>query len=179
MKKSGLKQQVKRLPSEYGQLLADIKARVRSAQLEALRAANKELVALYWDIGKMIVSRQMAGTRGDTVVKSLADDLQAEFPGVVGFSWRNLFYMSEFYAAYRDLPKLQPLVAMIGWTHNLIILQRCRDPLEREFYIRMTCKFGWSKSILIHQIENQTYEKTLLNQTKRNTSLTCCCSIGG
>lgn len=106
------------------------------------------------------------------VVKKLAVDLQSEFPGVAGFSWRNLFYMSEFYVAYRDLPRLQPLVAIIGWSHNLIILQRCSDPLEREFYVRMTRKFGWSKNVLIHQIENQSYEKTLLNQTNFDKAVT-------
>jgi predicted nuclease of restriction endonuclease-like (RecB) superfamily len=172
MKKRGSKLHTMGLPTEYGQLLSDIKARVRSAQLAAFRAVNKELVALYWDIGKMIDGRQVAGTRGDTVVKKLAEDLQSEFPGVVGFSWRNLFYMSEFYVAYRDLPKLQPLVAIIGWSHNLIILTRCSDPLEREFYIRMTRKFGWSKNVLIHQIDNQSYEKTLLNQTNFDRAVT-------
>jgi len=69
--------------------------------------------------------------------------------------------MREFYLNYSNLPKVQPLVAQIGWTHNLVILQRCRDTLEREFYIRMTRKFGWSKNVLIHQIENQSYEKSL------------------
>jgi predicted nuclease of restriction endonuclease-like (RecB) superfamily len=80
--------------------------------------------------------------------------------------------MREFYIAYRDLPKVQPLVAQIGWTQNLIVLQRCRDPLEREFYIRMTKKFGWTKNVLIHQIENQSYEKTLLGQTNFDKALT-------
>lgn len=73
-----------------------------------------------------------------------AADLRQEFPGVSGYSRRNVFYMREFYLAYCDLPKVQPLVAQIGWTHNLIILQHCKDPLEREFYIRMTRKFGRS-----------------------------------
>jgi predicted nuclease of restriction endonuclease-like (RecB) superfamily len=158
--------------TDYGRLLADIRERVRSAQYEALRAVNKELVALYWDIGRIIVENQTAGTHGDSVVKQLARDLQAEFPGIIGFSWRNLFYMSEFFSAYHDNPKLQPLVAIIAWTHNLIILQRCKYPLEREFYIRMTRKFGWSKNVLIHQIENQSYEKTLLNQTNFDQALT-------
>ena len=160
------------VPADYGSLLVAVKERVRAAQYQALKAVNKELVGLYWDIGRMIVDRQTASERGDTVVKKLAEDLQAEFPGVAGFSWRNLFYMSEFYAAYRSLPKLQPLVAIIGWTHNLIILQRCSDPLEREFYLRMTRKFGWSKNMLVHQIENQSYEKTLLGQTNFDRSLT-------
>lgn len=160
------------LSADYGLLFAEVKERVRSAQYAALRVANKEMVALYWDIGMMIARRQIGGSHGDAVVKRLAEDLRTEFPGVAGFSWRNLFYMSEFYAAYRDLPKLQPLVAMIAWTHNLIILQRCKDPLEREFYIRMARKFGWSKNVLIHQIGNQSYEKTLLGQTNFNKALT-------
>jgi predicted nuclease of restriction endonuclease-like (RecB) superfamily len=159
------------LPADYGTLLLEIKERVRAAQYQAFKAVNKELLGLYWDIGRMIDGRQVAGGRGDTVVKKLAKDLQAEFPGAAGFSWRNLFYMSEFYAAYRDQPKLQPLVAMIGWTHNLVILQRCKDLLEREFYIRMARKFGWSKNVLIHQIENQSYEKTLLGQTNFDRAL--------
>ena len=116
-----------RLPAGYGRLLGEIKARIRSAQYEALRAVNRELVDLYWDIGRTIAKRQAAGAHGEAVVKRLAADLQKEFPGTVGFSWRNLFYMTEFYAGYRDLPKLQPLVATIGWTHNLTILQRCDE----------------------------------------------------
>jgi len=152
-------------PADYGALLGEIRERIRSAQYDALRAVNKELVALYWDIGRMLTDRQAGGSHGDAVVKQLARDLQVEFPGVAGFSWRNLFYMSEFYAAYRGTPKLQPLVATIGWAHNLVIFQHCKDPLEREFYIRMTRKFGWTKNVLIHQIENQSYERTLLGQS--------------
>jgi predicted nuclease of restriction endonuclease-like (RecB) superfamily len=63
------------------------------------------------------------------------------------------------------------LVAEIGWTHNLVIMEKCKDDLEREFYIRMTRKFCWTKNVLIHQIENQTYEKTLLNQTNFEQTL--------
>ncbi|MEW6368335.1 MAG: PDDEXK nuclease domain-containing protein [Acidobacteriota bacterium] len=160
-----------RLPSGYGQLLGKIKERIRSAQYEALKTVNKELVTLYWDIGRMITERQAAGSHGDAVVKRLAADLQTEFPGVAGFSWRNLFNMAEFYVEYRDSPRLQPLAATIGWAHNLGIFQRCRDPLEREFYIRMTRKFGWSKNVLALQIENQTYEKTLRGQTNFDRTL--------
>jgi hypothetical protein len=76
----------------------------------------------------MTTERQATSVHGTAVVKRLAADLQAEFPGIIGFSWRNLFYMSEFFTAYRDEPKLQPLVAIIGWTQNLVILQRCVHP---------------------------------------------------
>jgi predicted nuclease of restriction endonuclease-like (RecB) superfamily len=73
--------------------------------------------------------------------------------------------MRNLYLTYSQNEKLQPLVAEIGWTHNLVIMEKCKDELEREFYIRMTRKFGWTKNVLINQIENQSYEKTLLNQT--------------
>ena len=119
----------------------------------------------------MIVERQQGRTWGKAVVERLADDLQKEFPGMQGFSTRNIWYMRNLYSTYVDKKKMQPLVAEIGWTHNLIILDRCKDDLEREFYVRMTRKFGWSKNVLIHQIENQSYEKTLLGQTNFDKAL--------
>jgi predicted nuclease of restriction endonuclease-like (RecB) superfamily len=88
-----------------------------------------------------------------------------------GLSSRNLWYMRDFYLTYKDKPKLQPLVAEISWTHNIIIMERCKDDLEREFYIRMSRKFGWSKNVLIHHIENKTYEKTLSGQTSFEKTL--------
>ena len=72
---------------------------------------------------------------------------------------------------YTKKPILQPVVAEISWAHNIVIMERCKDDLAREFYIRMTKKFGWSKNVLILQIENQSYEKTLLNQTNFNKAL--------
>jgi len=151
--------------AEYGRLLTDIKARVRSAQYEALQAVNHELIDLYWDIGKMIEERQQGDSWGKSVVTRLAEDLQNEFPGVQGFSAQNLWRMRQFYCAYAENKKLSPMVREISWTKNIIILMRCKNTLEREFYIRMTRKYGWTKPVLIHQIENQSYEKTLLNQT--------------
>jgi predicted nuclease of restriction endonuclease-like (RecB) superfamily len=157
---------------DYPHLLAEIKERIRSAQYEALKKVNNELVGLYWDIGRMIVERQADGKHGSAIAEQLSSDLRAEFPGISGFSRRNIFYMREFYLLYCDDERVQPLVAQIGWTHNLVILQRCKDPLEREFYIRMTRKFGWTKNVLIHQIDNQSYEKTLLGQTNFDQALT-------
>ena len=153
------------LTYEYGSLLTEIKERVRSAQYAALRAINHELVQLYYDIGHLIAERQDDQSWGRSIVKQLSEDLQREFPGVAGFSVQNLWYMRQFYLAYSGDPKLQPLVGEIGWTQHLVIMGRCQDILQREFYIRMSKKFGWSRNVLIHQIENQTYEKTLLNQT--------------
>lgn len=156
---------------EYTHLLESIKTRIRRAQYDALKAVNKELLALYWDIGKMIVERQEKEGWGKAVVETLADDLQKEFPGVQGFSARNIWYMRVFYITYRENTKLQPMVAEISWTKHLAILDRCEDDIEKEFYIRMTRKFGWTKNVLIHQIDNKSYEKTLLNQTNFDKAL--------
>ena len=159
-------------PQDYPGLLTEIKERIRSAQYEALKAVNKELVGLYWDIGRMIVERQDVEGWGKAVVEQLAADLRTEFPGVGGFSSSNLWRMKAFFEAYTGLEKLAPLVREIGWSHNLAILERCKDPLEREFYLRMTRKFGWSKNVLIHQIDYQSYEKSLLGQTNFDQALT-------
>lgn len=155
----------------YAELLGAIKARIAGAQYEALKAVNKQLIALYWDIGQAIAERQKTENWGKSIVQQLANDLQLAFPGVGGFSSRNLWYMRNFYLCYLENTKLQPMVAEIGWTHNLLIMEKCKDDLEREFYIRMTRKHGWTKNVLIHQIENQSYEKMLLNQTNFDKTL--------
>ena len=149
----------------YVQLLGEIKQHIRSAQYEALKAVNQKLIALYWEIGKSIVTRQQGETWGKSVVKNLSQDLQTEFPGIKGFSAANLWRMKSFYETYVKNEKLAPLVREVGWSHNLAIMEKCKDDNMREFYIRMARKFGWTKNVLIHQIENQSYEKTLLNQT--------------
>jgi predicted nuclease of restriction endonuclease-like (RecB) superfamily len=153
------------LIADYHRLLTEIKDRVRSAQYEALRAVNKELIALYWDIGRLIVQRQKGNTWGKSVVERLAKDLRIEFPGISGFSAQNLWRMRQFYGTYAVQPKLSPLVREISWSKNVIIMMLCKNDLQREFYIRMTRKFGWTKNVPLHHIDNKTYEKTLLNQT--------------
>jgi len=150
---------------DYSQLLAEVKERIRSAQYAALKAVNTELVGLYWDLGRMIVERQDQSGWGKSVVKQLSGDLRREFPSIAGFSVQNLWYMRQFYMEYHRHEKLQPLVGEVAWAHNLVIMGKCKDALEREFYLRMTRKFGWSKNVLIHQIENQSYEKSMLGQT--------------
>jgi predicted nuclease of restriction endonuclease-like (RecB) superfamily len=153
------------IPQDYKTLLTDVKLRIRAAQYAALKSVNKEMISLYWDIGKMIVNRQKGETWGKSVVEQLAKDLQVEFIGVRGFSTQNLWYMRLFYLAYEDNEKLQSLIGEIGWTHNIIILDKCKDELEREFYVRMSRKFLWTTRLLQSKIKSQTYEKTLLNQT--------------
>ena len=155
----------------YGTLLADIKQRVRAAQYAALKAANTELVTLYWDIGRMIIERQAGNTWGRSVVERLAADLRLEFPGVQGFSARNIWNMRKFHIHYGKNQKLQPMVAEIGWSQNIIILDRCSDDTEREYYLRATRKYGWTKAVLILNIDACTYRKYLHNQTNFDSTV--------
>jgi predicted nuclease of restriction endonuclease-like (RecB) superfamily len=152
-------------PSDYLSFFVEIKEMIFQAQIKAMRAVNSELINLYSDIGKTIVGRQENLGWGKSVVENLSHDLQKEFPGIKGFSARNLWRMRNFYLEYKDNPKLPPLVAEISWSHNIIVMEKCKDVLEREFYIRMTKKFGWTKVVLTHQIEIGSYERYLVNQT--------------
>lgn len=153
------------VPNGYSDFLNEIRGQIRERQYQALRAANKELLTLYWWIGEAISRRQTEQGWGKAVVETLAKDLQTEFPGRNGFSARNLWNMRDFYFAYADKPKLQPLVAEISWAKNLLVMARCKDDLEREFYLRATARFGWTKNVLQHQLDNQSYRQYLSGQT--------------
>jgi len=152
-------------PAGYGEFLVEIKSQIRRRQFRALQAVNHELLDLYWWLGENIQQRQVAQGWGKAVVENLARDLQAEFPGRNGFSAQNLWLMRQFFSEYSQRPKLQPLVREVSWSKNLIILARTKDDLEREFYLRATARFGWTKNVLQHQIDNQSYAKYLNGQT--------------
>jgi predicted nuclease of restriction endonuclease-like (RecB) superfamily len=148
----------------YQQLVADMTERVQAGQLAAFRAVNKELIKLYWDLGKMILERQEQNAWGNAVVESVAKDLQKAFPGVSGFSATNLWRMRAFYVAYGQTEFLPLTVGEIGWSHNYVIIEKCKDSNERLFYLHQTKNYGWTKNVLIHQIENQSFQKTILSQ---------------
>jgi len=150
---------------DYPALLAEVQARIRSAQGAALRAVNLELVGMYWDIGGLILARKVLAAHGQAVVQRLATDLQTAHPGASGLSASNLWRCKVFRETYEAAPKLAPLVREVGWSHNLIILERCKNDQQREFYLRMTKRMGWTKAVLIHQIETRSFEKTLTAQT--------------
>ncbi len=149
---------------EYASFLADIKGRIARAQYDALKAVNKELIELYWDIGSKIVQKQEKNGWGKSVVETLSKDLQKEYPGIRGFSAGNVWRMRTFYIQYRNCPKLAPMVRELSWAKNIAIIEKCKDDLEREFYIRCTRRFGWTRDVLVHQIENKSYEKQMLGQ---------------
>lgn len=158
-------------PKDYETLLGSITERIKKSQYQALKAVNKELISLYWDIGKLIIKRQRDEERGKAIVEHLAIDLQDVFAGMKGFSARNIWYMRNFYLTYHNKKKLQALTAEISWTSNTIILEKCKDPLEREFYLKVAAKYGWSSRTLTNNIENKAYERMLLNQTNFDKNL--------
>lgn len=157
--------------SDYQAFLKEIKGRILEAQYKALKTVNLELINLNWYIGKSIVEKQEQLGWGKSIVETLSKDLQIEFPGIHGFSSQNLWRMRRFYLEYQDNTKLAPMVREIGWSHNIAIFEKCKDALQKEFYILMTKKYGWSKSILLHQIESEAYERYLLNQTNFDKAL--------
>lgn len=161
----------KNITTEYTRFLNEITLRIRSAQYEALKAVNKEMIALYWEIGKRITEQQATSGWGKSVVETLSRDIQKEFPGIQGFGVRNMWDMARFYAEYQSNEILQPLVAEISWSKHIVILTKCKEAQQRQFYILATRKFGWTKDVLINKIELKTYEKYLLGQNNFDNTL--------
>ena len=128
---------------DYNQFFIEIKNRIRTAQYEAMKSVNKEMIQLYWDIGKQITEKQNASGWGKAIVETLSKDLQNEFPGIKGFGTCNIWYMQQFYSEYQD-------------NENLVIMSKCKDIQEKQFYILATKKFGWTKDVLIHKIDCST-----------------------
>jgi len=156
---------------EFTIFVNEIKNKILSSQYEALKKVNKNLINLYWHIGENIIQKQEQYGWGKSIVKNLSLELQKEFVGIKGFSERNLWNMRTFYIEYKENQKLQTLSAQIAWSHNIIIFQKCKDDLQREFYIKSVIKLGWTYRVLDNQIDNQTYEKYLLNQTNFDNTL--------
>lgn len=159
------------LSPEYLDFRNEITSRIRSAQYEALKAVNKEMIALYWKIGRRITEQQAALGWGKSVVENLSRDIQKEFPGIKGFGVSNMWDMARFYAEYRSNEILQPLVGEISWSKHIVILTKCKETRQRQFYILSTKKYGWTKDVLINKIEAKTYENYLLGQSNFDTTL--------
>lgn len=151
-------------PKEYTATLSDIKRQVREAQLKASISVNKELIRLYWNIGKTIAEKQEVSGWGSSVIEKLAKDLQNEFPGIGGFSRSNVFNMRSFYLA---LEKVQPVAGQIHelpffqipWSHNIILIQKLDNEKERLWYAQKAIEHGWSKRSLEDWISSDIYRR--------------------
>lgn len=187
-----------RLPAhpDYPAFVAALKNRILHARTSAARAVNRELVRLYWDIGRGIVEKQQTAGWGDAVVARLSGDLRAAFPDMNGFSVANLWRMKQLYLAHtapeflshavREMKGKKPrpknlsqavrdavveLVASIPWGHHANILARLTDPAARFYYLRATAQFGWSRGVLLTQIKAGAYERAVREKKTHNFPL--------
>jgi predicted nuclease of restriction endonuclease-like (RecB) superfamily len=147
------------IPRDYGDFLHELKDRIRQAQLRAALSVNRELVLLYWRIGRDILERQKLHGWGAKIIDRLAVDLRGEFAEMKGFSPRNLKYMRAFAEAYPDESFVQAPLAQITWYHNITLLDKVKDPTERLWYVRQTIQHGWSRNVLVHQIESGLHKR--------------------
>jgi predicted nuclease of restriction endonuclease-like (RecB) superfamily len=168
------------LPAGYPAFLEDIKGRIRAAQIKASLSVNRELIELYWGIGRDLVCRQHVEGWGARVIDRLADDLQRAFPGLGGFSRTNVYRMRAFFLAYGTAAPMVPQavgqlpgefvpqavgqsppqpVAEIPWGHNVVLVEQLKDPLQRLWYAQQIVANGWSRSMLEHWIESDLYAR--------------------
>lgn len=143
----------------YDEFLAAIKERVRVARLRAVAAANQELLRGYWEIGAEILRRQQQEGWGAKVIDRLAADLRIEFPDVKGFSSRSLKYMRAFAAAWPDGPFVQGGLAQISWYHHIALLDKLDEPQLRVWYGAKAAENGWSRDVLVYQIEGRLHDR--------------------
>lgn len=147
-------------PQGYAEWLAELKTRIHTAQQRATLAVNRELVLLYWQIGRDILARQAEQGWGTKVIDRLAKDLRAAFPDVKGFSPRNLKYMRAFADAWPDEAFVQQAVARLPWGHNLVLLDRLPGPETRKWYAAKAALHNWSRNVLTMQIETRLLERS-------------------
>ena len=146
-------------PPAYAAWLAELKARIHGAQQRAALTVNRELVLLYWQIGRDILARQSLQGWGAKVIERLAHDLRTAFPDMKGFSRANLLYMRAFAEAWPDERFVQQAVGHLPWGHNLVLLSKLKDADSRLAYAARAVEHAWSRSVLTHQIEGKLLER--------------------
>ncbi|MEW5886820.1 MAG: PDDEXK nuclease domain-containing protein [Pseudomonadota bacterium] len=147
-------------PAGYANWLAELKQDIHAAQQRATLAVNRELVLLYWQIGQGILERQASQGWGSKVVDRLAHDLRNAFPDVKGFSPRNLKYMRAFAEAWPDREFVQAVLAQLPWYHQLALLDKLQTAEERQWYAAHALEHGWSRNVLVMQIETGLRQRT-------------------
>jgi predicted nuclease of restriction endonuclease-like (RecB) superfamily len=148
------------MPEGYADWLADLKTRIHSAQQRATLAVNRELVLLYWQIGRDILARQAAQGWGAKVIERLAQDLRTAFPDMKGFSPPNLKYMRAFAEAWPDTEFVQEVLAQLPWYHQLALLDKLPGQETRRWYVAKAIEHNWSRNVLVMQIETRLLERS-------------------
>ncbi len=147
------------MPENYDVFLRHLKERIRTAQVRAALAVNQELILLYWQIGRSILEQQQREGWGTRVIERLAKDLKKEFPEIKGFSRSNLGYMKAFAEAYPDEEILQRSVGKLPWRHNIALIDKLKTQEHRLWYAQKAIENGWSRDILVYQIESNLLQR--------------------
>jgi len=150
----------------------DVLHLIDSAKQRAYRAANTELIDLYWAIGQYVSHKINTEGWGKNTVQLLANYIQLHQPSLRGFSAQNIWRMRQFFEVYQHDIKLSPLVRELTWTHNLTILSRSKRPEEREFYLKMAIQEKWSKRELERQFNTALFERVVLSPVKTSPIVT-------
>lgn len=146
-------------PAGYADWLAELKTRIHGAQQHAALAVNRELVALYWQIGRDILNRQSLQGWGAKVVDRLAHDLRSAFPDMKGFSPRNLKYMRAFAQAWPEAEFVQQAAARLPWFHLCTLIDKLKTRSERDWYLAHAVQHNWSRNVLVMQIETRAHQR--------------------
>lgn len=147
------------LPRDYPKFLLKVKRLVSTSRTRAVVAASSGMTLMYWQIGKMILDRQDALKWGAKVVDRLSHDLKKAFPGMAGFSPRNLKYMRKFAEVWPDVEIVQRTVALVSWRTNISLMDKLHDAVARLWYAQKALKNGWSKEFLDICIENRLMDR--------------------
>jgi len=139
---------------------------IAAARRRAFQAVNTELIELYWRVGQFISRKLESAAWGEGVVDELARFIAKQQPDIKGFTRASLFRMRQFYDVYRRETKVAPLVRQLPWSHNLMILGRCKRAEEREFYLRLAVREKWGKRELERQLNGALFERAVLTPPK-------------
>ena len=164
---------------EYRLFIENIKSKIRAAQVKASFSVNAELIQLYWEIGRSVIDRQNKDGWGSSVIEQMSRDIQKEFPGIEGFSSSNISRMRAFYLAWKDIktisaqpvPKIMDILVRLPWGHHVVLLFKTKEFTERLWYAQKTFEHGWSRIVLVHQIEGDAYSRQGMAVTNFKTTL--------
>lgn len=150
---------------QYKEIFENIKNEIVKSQYKAMQVVNKEMIFMYWHIGKIILENSEWGNK---FIDNLSIDLKLEFPNIKGFSIRNLKYMRKIAEEYSSFEFVQQVVAQIPWGHNIVLLDKIKNTEERKWYIKESIKNGWSRNILNMQIDSKLYERQAISEKVNN-----------
>ena len=160
--------------NDYDSIIAIIE----KSKIRAIKAVNREMIDMYWNIGKYLSDKSANDGWGKNTVQVFADYLKKTYPSASGFSAQNLWRMKQFYETYRNNEKLSPMVREISWSNNLLIMAGCKTDESKEFYMRLCIQNGYAKRDLERQIDSMLYERTALSQEKNKELIKRNPSIG-